>query len=171
MLPSLICLKIRMPGKPSVCVTEAGRRAVLLPGDIGESFGASGRGASSRLTLLAPLISLSITPPSSVPTKNSRTSLMMSSRRLIRVNVFAMFRLCKAILPQMKEGGSIINTGSSNRLIRVRTSLPTLRQKRLSLASLGHWPVTRLSEAFASMPWRRVRSGLRLFLPRCPRRR
>jgi NAD(P)-dependent dehydrogenase (short-subunit alcohol dehydrogenase family) len=29
-----------------------------------------------------------------------------------RVNVFAMFRLCKAILPQMKEGGSIINTGS-----------------------------------------------------------
>ena len=29
-----------------------------------------------------------------------------------RVNVFAMFRLCKAILPQMKEGGSIINTAS-----------------------------------------------------------
>ena len=29
-----------------------------------------------------------------------------------RVNVFAMLRLCKAILPQMKEGGSIINTGS-----------------------------------------------------------
>ncbi len=27
-----------------------------------------------------------------------------------RVNVFAMFRLCKSILPQMKEGGSIINT-------------------------------------------------------------
>ena len=29
-----------------------------------------------------------------------------------RVNVFAMFRLCKALLPQMKEGGSVINTGS-----------------------------------------------------------
>jgi NAD(P)-dependent dehydrogenase (short-subunit alcohol dehydrogenase family) len=29
-----------------------------------------------------------------------------------RVNVFAMFRLCKALLPQMKPGGSIINTGS-----------------------------------------------------------
>jgi NAD(P)-dependent dehydrogenase (short-subunit alcohol dehydrogenase family) len=29
-----------------------------------------------------------------------------------RVNVFAMFRLCKAILPQMKEGGSVINTAS-----------------------------------------------------------
>jgi NAD(P)-dependent dehydrogenase (short-subunit alcohol dehydrogenase family) len=28
------------------------------------------------------------------------------------VNVFAMFRLCKAILPQMEEGGSIINTAS-----------------------------------------------------------
>jgi NAD(P)-dependent dehydrogenase (short-subunit alcohol dehydrogenase family) len=29
-----------------------------------------------------------------------------------RVNIFAMFRLCKALLPQMKQGGSIINTGS-----------------------------------------------------------
>ena len=29
-----------------------------------------------------------------------------------RVNVFAMFRLCRAILPQMKEGSSIINTAS-----------------------------------------------------------
>jgi NAD(P)-dependent dehydrogenase (short-subunit alcohol dehydrogenase family) len=29
-----------------------------------------------------------------------------------RVNVFAMFRLCKALLPHMKEGGSIINTAS-----------------------------------------------------------
>jgi NAD(P)-dependent dehydrogenase (short-subunit alcohol dehydrogenase family) len=29
-----------------------------------------------------------------------------------RVNVFAMFRLCKAILPQMEAGGCIINTGS-----------------------------------------------------------
>ena len=29
-----------------------------------------------------------------------------------RVNVFAMFRLCQVLLPQMKEGGSIINTGS-----------------------------------------------------------
>jgi NAD(P)-dependent dehydrogenase (short-subunit alcohol dehydrogenase family) len=29
-----------------------------------------------------------------------------------RVNVFGMFRLCEAILPQMKAGGSIINTGS-----------------------------------------------------------
>jgi NAD(P)-dependent dehydrogenase (short-subunit alcohol dehydrogenase family) len=28
------------------------------------------------------------------------------------VNVFAMFRLCKAMLPQMKEGASIINTAS-----------------------------------------------------------
>jgi NAD(P)-dependent dehydrogenase (short-subunit alcohol dehydrogenase family) len=29
-----------------------------------------------------------------------------------RVNVFGMFRLCKTILPKMKEGGSIINTAS-----------------------------------------------------------
>jgi NAD(P)-dependent dehydrogenase (short-subunit alcohol dehydrogenase family) len=28
------------------------------------------------------------------------------------VNIFAVFRLCKAVLPQMKAGGSIINTGS-----------------------------------------------------------
>jgi NAD(P)-dependent dehydrogenase (short-subunit alcohol dehydrogenase family) len=28
------------------------------------------------------------------------------------VNIFAVFRLCKAVLPQMKAGGSVINTGS-----------------------------------------------------------
>ena len=32
--------------------------------------------------------------------------------RTYHVNVFAMFRLCKALLPQIKEGGSIINTAS-----------------------------------------------------------
>lgn len=32
--------------------------------------------------------------------------------KTFRTNIFAMFYLCKAALPQMKEGGAIINTAS-----------------------------------------------------------
>ena len=60
-----------------------------------------------------------------------------------RVNVFAMFRLCKAILPQMKEGGSIVNTGSiqsfdpSASLIAYASTKSSHRQLTRSLASLA----------------------------------
>ena len=54
-----------------------------------------------------------------------------------RVNVFAMFRLCKALLPQIKEGGSIINTGSIQSSISVRILLHMPQPKRQLSASPG----------------------------------
>jgi NAD(P)-dependent dehydrogenase (short-subunit alcohol dehydrogenase family) len=60
-----------------------------------------------------------------------------------RVNVFAMFRLCKALLPQMKEGGSIINTGSiqsfdpSSNLIAYASTKAAIVSFSRSLASLA----------------------------------
>jgi len=59
------------------------------------------------------------------------------------VNVFAMFRLCKALLPQMKEGGSIINTGSiqsfdpSPSLIAYASTKAAIVSFTRSLASLA----------------------------------
>jgi hypothetical protein len=60
-----------------------------------------------------------------------------------RVNIFAMFRLCNALLPQMKEGGSIINTGSiqsfdpSPSLIAYASTKATIVSFTRSLASLA----------------------------------
>ena len=60
-----------------------------------------------------------------------------------RVNVFAMFRLCKAILPQMKEGGSIINTASiqsfdpSENLIAYASTKAAIGSFTRSLASFA----------------------------------
>lgn len=60
-----------------------------------------------------------------------------------RVNMFAMFRLCKAALPQMKAGGSIINTGSiqsfdpSANLIAYASSKAAIVSFTPSLASLA----------------------------------
>src|ERR1700733_8065677 len=54
-----------------------------------------------------------------------------------RVNVFAMFRLCKALLPQIKEGGSIINTGLIQSSISVQILLHMPQPKRQLSASPG----------------------------------
>jgi NAD(P)-dependent dehydrogenase (short-subunit alcohol dehydrogenase family) len=60
-----------------------------------------------------------------------------------RVNLFAMFRLCKVILPQMKPGGSIINTGSiqsfdpTESLIAYAASKAAIVSFTRSLASLS----------------------------------
>jgi NAD(P)-dependent dehydrogenase (short-subunit alcohol dehydrogenase family) len=92
-------------------VTEAGRRAVLLPGDIGkpsvaESVARKAIEAFGRIDILVNNAAFQRTYEKfeDVPDDEFEETF--------RVNVFAMFRLCKAILPQMKEGGVIINTGS-----------------------------------------------------------
>jgi NAD(P)-dependent dehydrogenase (short-subunit alcohol dehydrogenase family) len=66
-----------------------------------------------------------------------------------RVNVFGMFRLCQAILPQMKAGGSIINTASiqsfdpTSGLIIYASTKAAIASFTRSLAGLAS------SEAFA----------------------
>jgi NAD(P)-dependent dehydrogenase (short-subunit alcohol dehydrogenase family) len=92
-------------------VTEAGRRAVLLPGDIGkpsvsEAVARKAIDAFGTIDILVNNAAFQRTYEKfeDIPDEEFEETY--------RVNVFAMFRLCKAILPQMKEGGTIINTGS-----------------------------------------------------------
>jgi NAD(P)-dependent dehydrogenase (short-subunit alcohol dehydrogenase family) len=92
-------------------VVEAGRKAVLLPGDIGErsvpeSVARKAMEAFGSLDILVNNAAFQRTYErfEDIPEDEFEETY--------RVNVFAMFRLCKAILPQMKEGGAIINTGS-----------------------------------------------------------
>ena len=92
-------------------VTEAGRRAVLLPGDIGQR------------TVVETVARKAIDALGSIDLLVNNAAFQRTYEKFedipedefeeaYRVNVFAMFRLCKVILPQMKEGGSIINTAS-----------------------------------------------------------
>ena len=92
-------------------VTEAGRRAVLLPGDIGqravvETVARKAIDALGSIDLLVNNAAFQRTYEKfeDIPEDEFEEAY--------RVNVFAMFRLCKVILPQMNESGSIINTAS-----------------------------------------------------------
>jgi NAD(P)-dependent dehydrogenase (short-subunit alcohol dehydrogenase family) len=92
-------------------VTEAGRKAVLIPGDIGERAKCE---AVARQALEA-LGSIDILVNNAAFQRTYEKFDDIPDEEFeetYRVNVFAMFRLCKAILPHIKAGGSIINTGS-----------------------------------------------------------
>ncbi|HEX6566269.1 MAG TPA: SDR family oxidoreductase [Chthoniobacterales bacterium] len=92
-------------------VTEAGRKAALLPGDI------SDRSVTERIAREAvdAFGSIDILVNNAAFQRSYDNFEDISEdefEETYRVNVFAMFRLCKALLPQMGPGGTIINTGS-----------------------------------------------------------
>ena len=92
-------------------VTAAGRKAVLLQGDIGKRRDCEkvARKAVKILGRIDVLVNNAAYQRSygafeDIPDEEFEETY--------RVNIFAMFRLCKILLPQMKAGGSIINTAS-----------------------------------------------------------
>jgi NAD(P)-dependent dehydrogenase (short-subunit alcohol dehydrogenase family) len=92
-------------------VTKAGRKAILLPGDIGERSVAE---AIARKAVDAfGTMDILVNNAAFQRTYEKFEDIPDDEfEETYRVNVFGMFRLCKAILPQMKAGGSIVNTGS-----------------------------------------------------------
>ena len=121
-------------------VTEAGRKAVLLPGDIGERS-VSEAVARKALDAFGSLEILVNNAAFQRTYEKFEDIPEEEFEETFRVNVFAMFRLCKAILPQMKEGGAIINTGSiqsfdpSENLIAYAASKSAIVSFTRSLAS------------------------------------
>src|SRR6201984_773718 len=123
-------------------VTEAGRKAILLPGDIGERFvpQAVARKAGDAF---GPVDILVNNAAFQRTYENFEDISDDEFEATYRVNVFAMFRLCKALLPQMKQGGSIINTGSiqsfdpSANLIAYASTKAAIVSFTRSLASLA----------------------------------
>jgi NAD(P)-dependent dehydrogenase (short-subunit alcohol dehydrogenase family) len=92
-------------------VTEAGRKAVLLPGDIGDKTTCAD--VAKKAIDAFGAIDLLVNNAAFQRTHENFGDIPDDEfEETYRVNVFAMFRLCKAILPQMKDGGSIINTAS-----------------------------------------------------------
>lgn len=92
-------------------VEEAGRKAIAIPGDIGDerhcrqiveqAFQQFG-----KLDILVNNAAFQMT--------HERIQELASEEfeRTFRTNIFAMFYLCKAALPKMEQGGAIINTAS-----------------------------------------------------------
>lgn len=92
-------------------VTEAGRKAVLLPGDIG-SRETCDRIAEEALEQLGG-IDLLVNNAAIQRTYESLEEIPDDQfEETFRVNVFAMYWLCKKLLPKIPVGGSIINTAS-----------------------------------------------------------
>lgn len=92
-------------------VAEAGRRALLLVGDIGDAatcrqFVARTVKEFRRLDILV----------NNAAEQHARDSLREISEaqleRTFRTNIFAMFHLAKAALPHLRKGSSILNTSS-----------------------------------------------------------
>jgi NAD(P)-dependent dehydrogenase (short-subunit alcohol dehydrogenase family) len=123
-------------------VTEAGCRAVLLPGDIGEPSECKAV-AQKAIDALGHVDILVNNAAFQRTYENFEDISDDEFEETYRVNVFAMFRLCKALLPQMKEGGSIINTGSiqsfdpSSNLIAYASTKAAIVSFTRSLASLA----------------------------------
>ena len=119
---------------------KAGRRGILLPGDIGErsvpeAIARKALGAFGTIEILVNNAAFQRTYEKFEDISNDEFE------ETYRVNVFAMFRLCKAVLPQMKAGGSIINTASiqsfdpSSNLIAYASTKATIVSFTRSLAS------------------------------------
>jgi NAD(P)-dependent dehydrogenase (short-subunit alcohol dehydrogenase family) len=92
-------------------VRDAGRKALLLPGDIGlsgvcEQISRRAVEEFGRIDLLVNNAAFQRTY------ENFADIPEAEFEETFRVNVFAMFRLCKLLLPQMPAGASIINTAS-----------------------------------------------------------
>lgn len=92
-------------------VVDAGRKAILLAGDIGDPSvpKAVARQAIDSLGGIDILVNNAGFQRTYEKFEDISDA---EFEETYRVNVFAMFRFCHAILPQMKPGGSIINTGS-----------------------------------------------------------
>jgi hypothetical protein len=94
-------------------VEQAGRRAVLMPGDIADP--AHCRAIIERAVQEFGRIDVLVNNAAQQMSHESIDEISDEEwQRTFAVNIHAMFYLVKAALPHMKEGGSIINTSSIN---------------------------------------------------------
>jgi len=147
-------------------VEEAGRKAILVSGDIQEP--AHCRSIVAKA--VAELGGIDILVNNAAHQASFKEIEDISDEEwelTFRVNIHAMFYLTKAAVPHMKPGSSIINTASIN------SDTPTLhfshmrRPKGPSRISRRDWPNFLLTRASALTLWLRDRSGRHSFPRHC----
>jgi len=92
-------------------VQEAGRKALAVPGDIGDEKHCR-QLVEQALDHFGRLDVLVNNAAYQMAQEKLEDFTAEQIERTYRTNVFAMFHLCKAAVPRMKPGGSIINTAS-----------------------------------------------------------
>lgn len=94
-------------------VEEAGRQALLVPGDITSS--AHCRGIVEQAVEAFGRIDILVNNAAFQVTREALEEITDDEfDRTMKTNIYAMFHLCKAAVPHMPPGGSIINTTSIN---------------------------------------------------------
>jgi NAD(P)-dependent dehydrogenase (short-subunit alcohol dehydrogenase family) len=104
-------------------VEQAGRKAILVPGDIGSAEHC--RAIVDKAVAEFGRIDVLINNAAHQMTYEELTEIPDEEwDRTFRVNIHAMFYLAKAAVPHMREGGAIINTTSVNADMPKQTLLP-----------------------------------------------
>jgi NAD(P)-dependent dehydrogenase (short-subunit alcohol dehydrogenase family) len=94
-------------------VVEAGRKAVLVPGDLADP--ATSTTIIDKAVQAFGRIDILVNNAAYQMTHESLDDISDEEwERTFAINIHAMFRLCKAALPHLKPGASIINTTSIN---------------------------------------------------------
>ncbi|WP_414148321.1 glucose 1-dehydrogenase [Erwinia sp. BNK-24-b] len=94
-------------------VEEAGRKAVLVPGDVREAEHC--QAIVSKAVEAFGEINIVVNNAAFQMTRDSLDEISDDEfDRTMKTNIYAMFRICKAAVPHMPPGGSIINTASVN---------------------------------------------------------
>jgi len=123
-------------------VREAGQKAVLLPGDIGQSKVCQDI-ATKALAELGTVDILVNNAAFQRTYQDFQEIPEAEFEETFRVNVFGMFNLCRHLLPQIPKGGSIINTASiqsfdpSESLIAYAASKAAIASFTRSLAAMA----------------------------------
>ena len=151
-------------------VEDAGRKAILLPGDI--QHAAHCRAIVDKAVGELGRVDILVNNAAHQASFNDIEDISDEEWELtFKVNIHAMFHLTKAAVPHMKSGGAIINTASINSdmpnptLLAYATTKGAIQNFTAGLAQLL------APKGFAPTRWRRVRSGRRSSPRPCPRTR
>ena len=103
-------------------IEKAGRRALLLPGDIQDEAHCNAL-VRQTVATLGKLDILVNNAAAQVVHKDLAEIEAAQIERSFRTNIFAMFYLCQAAVPHMEPGASIINTSSVQAKVAMKSML------------------------------------------------
>jgi NADP-dependent 3-hydroxy acid dehydrogenase YdfG len=148
-------------------VEGSGRKAVAVPGDIQDE--ALCREIVERGVSELGKVDVLVNNAAYQMARNDVTEIPSEEfERTFRTNVFAMFYLCKAAIPHMQPGSSIINTCSIEAYQPLPMLLDYSSAKGAIITFTKALAQELISQGIRATPWPRARCGPRSSRPPCP---